>query len=91
MDDTDYGRRTSKSPSRKNRLIVGGSSLPIGILICYALNKAGFMPTEPEIQWAINSAIGSVLTVIALCADDFRAIMLTRYGRKRITDTRYRR
>lgn len=93
MDGTDTAqkRRAYHSPSRKNRLIAGGGSAPLAIIICYALNHALDIPKEDEtLNIAINTLVGSAVTVLMLCANDLRSIFLDHYGSKRVTDKRHR-
>lgn len=86
-DEPDYGRRSSKSPNRKHRLIAGTSSAPFAIVICYAINRIFNIPQEEQLlNIAINSIVGSFVTVLALCFNDLRGIFLERFGSKRHDD-----
>lgn len=91
MDEPTFGRRSTQNPARKQRLIAGTSSAPLAIVVCYAVNKVFDIPPEDQtLNIAINTLVGSAVTVLTLCFWDLRAILLERFGRKRASDRKRR-
>lgn len=75
-------RRTVQK-RRRSRVVAGGVSAPIGIIINFILLRNGVSEMPSEVQMAIFSVTGSVLSVIVLCFEDIRAIILDRIKAQR--------
>ena len=78
------GERRVDPISRRRRLKVGGASVGLAPLVAWVLSEYGGVKNMPnEVAMTIGSLIGSVLSVVAFCFSDLRALILS-YWQKRL-------
>lgn len=81
----EIDRRTAMQP-RKQRLTVGTASVPAGIVVCWIVSHIWGKEMPQEVAMSVGAIVGSITSIMSLCFQDLRSVLLARFRPKRDED-----
>lgn len=82
-DTPPENRRRRTDGERGSRLAAAGISVPLAVIINHYLVKFDGSLGEPDMQAAVTSLIGSLVTILVVCFYDVRGLILSQWFRRR--------
>ena len=79
-------RREVTGQDRKARIVVGGASVPIAILLNAVILRVWELDMGTDVSIALSSMLGSLVSVALLCFWDLRGVVLAYFAHRRLKD-----